>query len=359
MMVNKRQVNFEVLRVVAMLCVVLCHVLGHGMMRNKVTFSDGFFLNSISYPILWSFASMGVICFVMISGYFLCDNTTLKLHSIFKIWSVTLFYSVGTTVAALFLDHRPITEGWQSLFPLWSDQYWFVTKYIALLILSPFLAFYVKSISRRGLLYTIGATALLTMTITCGIPFGNKFFQDNPFSVAVFVLYFFIAAYIRLYDIPNILSRHCGKIFVGLILFQGGVGVVQNIFLYYNQPIVGGFSVGYNCLSILPATALFVWFKNHQFNGGLMIRLLSWSAKYAFAVYLIHDNLLVRHKLWYEWLDCSVMWHSPLWLLNISSIIVSIYIMGVAVDILRDRLFKIIGIIKVQNLLNQYRITIK
>lgn len=352
---TKRQVNFEVLRVFSMLCVILCHVLGHGMVRNMVTFSDGFILNSISYPFLWALAFVGVICFVMISGYFLCDNTILKLHSIFKIWSITLFYSVGTTAVVLLMDGKSLIEGWQSLFPLWSDQYWFVTKYIALLILAPFLAFYVKSISQRGLICTIVAMAVLTASVTCGIPFGNKFFQDNPFSVAVFVLYFLVAAYIRLYDLPKNISHHSGKIFVGLIFAQGLVGIIQNIFMYQGMPIVGGFSVGYNSLSILPATALFVWFKNHTFSYNQLTRLVTWSAKYAFAVYLIHDSALIRHKLWNELLDCSYGWETPIWLLRIILIIASIYIIGVLIDCIRNFIFKILYINKIESSLSEYK----
>lgn len=259
---HKRQVNFEVLRVLSMLFVVLAHFLcwgtTHCIPNSGISFNNGHIVNALSYPFLTSLGCLGVICFILISGFFLCTSTQLRIGSIIKTWSTAAFYSVIMMLVTKVIKNETIGEDWLALVPLYSNQYWFLTKYIALMIMAPFLSVMIHSLSKRGLIYAITAMAFLTVTITCGIPYGNNFFSDNPFSVATFILFFLIASYIRLYDIPQIISKHCGTLFMFFILIQGLGGIGLNLLYINNGEIIGGFSNGYNALSIIPSTLLFI-----------------------------------------------------------------------------------------------------
>lgn len=344
-MKNKRQVNFEVLRILSMLFVVLAHFLGwgttHCIPNSGVGFTNGNIVNVLAYPFLTSLGCMGVICFILISGYFLCTSNQLRIGGIVKTWSIAAFYSTIMMLVTKVIRHEAIGHDWVAFLPMYSNQYWFLTKYIALMIMAPFLSIMIKNLSKQGLIYAIAGMSFLTVTITYGIPYGNNFFSDNPFSVAPFILFFLIAAYIRLYDLPQIFIKNCGKMFCLFILFQGVGGIILNLLYIKNGEIIGGFSNGYNALSIVPATCLFLWFKKHNFTKQKLWKYIATMAPYSFSVYLIHDNAYFRNVLWYDIIDCQPLWGSPLWLLLSILVPCMILFVGVAIDFLRDKIFYI------------------
>lgn len=275
-MQSKRQINFEMLRVLAMLLVILAHFLGWGTTHNipngEITFENGYILNSMAYPFLNSLASLGVICFVMISGYFMSTSNELRFDKILTTWTTTCFYSaICMILATLYYQHN-IIDGINALLPIWSNQYWFVTKYIALLVMAPFLSLLVNTLSHKGMVYALLCSSLLTTTITHGFPYGNAIFSDNPFSLSTFIFIFLIAAYIRKYSLPDIVINNCGKLFFIIIILQGFGGIILNCIHTASDNIEGGFSSAYNALSIVPGTALFIWFKNHKFGDTFFLK---------------------------------------------------------------------------------------
>lgn len=360
---NKRQVNFEVLRILSMLFVILAHFLGWGTTHctpnSGVGFENGHIVNSLAYPFLTSLGCMGVICFILISGYFLCTSTQLRIGGIIKTWSIAAFYSVAMMLVTKVIRHGAIEQDWIALLPLYSNQYWFLTKYIALMIMAPFLSVMINNLSKQGLIYAIAAMSFLTVTITYGIPYGNNFFSDNPFSVAPFILFFLIAAYIRLYDLPHMIMKNCGKLFVLFILLQGIGGIGLNILYMNNGEIIGGFSNGYNALSIAPATLLFLWFKQHNFTKQKVWIYIAMMAPYSFAVYLIHDNIFFRDVLWYDIIDCKPLWSTPLWFTLSILVPCMILLAGIAIDVLRDKIFAKTKINQAIKHTNKYNIDIQ
>lgn len=101
-MPTQRNKGLDVLRGLAMLLVVLAHFLGwgtaghHGAMGIP-SFSNGYVVNAVAYPLLSVLANMGVLLYVLISGYFLSNSAVLRLDKLFSVWSQVLYYSVGIT----------------------------------------------------------------------------------------------------------------------------------------------------------------------------------------------------------------------------------------------------------------------
>ena len=100
--IKSRQSNFELLRIVAMLMIVLNHFAHHG----------GFEFDSthITIPQLWWNAlntggNLGVDLFVLISGYFLIkdSNVSLKdnMQKLLKFWGQVFFFSIILYIASL------------------------------------------------------------------------------------------------------------------------------------------------------------------------------------------------------------------------------------------------------------------
>ena len=91
MSVVKRNSSIDLLRIIAMLMIVCLHCVGHG----GVTI-DGY--GSKAYFWGWmisSFTSVGVNCYVLITGYFLISSSQISVIKVLKIWGSVFAYSIG------------------------------------------------------------------------------------------------------------------------------------------------------------------------------------------------------------------------------------------------------------------------
>lgn len=117
----KRQSNFELLRIVAMLMIVAHHLAVHGVQHVLepnicyAAYAAGSFLNKVFTCFLLPGGEIGVGLFFMTTGYFLC---TANQTSVRKVVFETIFYSVLTGVLfalAFAMSHLAILE-WGGVF---------------------------------------------------------------------------------------------------------------------------------------------------------------------------------------------------------------------------------------------------
>lgn len=69
---KKRQVNFELLRILCMYMIVIGHCLFHGRVTAKLGYGT---VNYFLSYFIQSFSVVHVNCFVMIGGYFAIDRS--------------------------------------------------------------------------------------------------------------------------------------------------------------------------------------------------------------------------------------------------------------------------------------------
>ena len=120
---KERDLNLEILRILCMLFIVMCHVGGR-------TGND--------LPI--ALMPHHVNCFILISGYFLI-TAKFKFERILRTAIETIFYTFGITLVLYLLGRATTYELLKSIVPFGPTifNYWFVTKYLGLLLLSPFI----------------------------------------------------------------------------------------------------------------------------------------------------------------------------------------------------------------------------
>ena len=152
---RSRRVEFELLRILAMAGVVMNHVFNYGLdiygdFRVDASSPVGALVWSV-LEILKLMALPSVNCYILITGYFMIDRTELRLKGIWKVWSTTWFYAVGIYLLCVLLSIVPF-EGKELLrhaTPLLSNDYWFVTSYLILSLLAPFIAWALQRASKR------------------------------------------------------------------------------------------------------------------------------------------------------------------------------------------------------------------
>lgn len=337
----KREPNFEVMRTVAMFFIVVYHCLTHGVgdgygfsVSNPITLSNVLFSD-----FLLVFSSIAVNLYVMVSGYFLVD-LSFKASRIVRTWTYACFYSVVVTVLLMSLQVEPfgIVALGKSFFPISTDAYWFVTQYIGLLILSPFLALLVKQLSYKQYVWLLIGGAFMCLAIIPDFPLGKRFHVAHGNSVWSFAYLFLVAGFIKHY-LKKVPMTRLSTIVIFVILLAMGC----EVFFGYHDDSISLYWFNYNGLPFVLSVLVFIMIRQMQMSESGIWKILVKLAPYTFGVYLIHDHLMVRGWLWNSVSLTSFcdQWIYPLIVLGLCCLI---FVVTALIDGIRKKLFAILGI---------------
>ena len=294
--IMKRESNFEVLRTVAMFFIVVYHCLTHGVgWKYGFTMSSPTsFANLLFSDFLLVFSSIAVNLYVMISGYFLVD-LDFKLSRVVRTWTNALFYSCIITVLFMAFQLVPfnITTLGKSFFPISTDAYWFVTQYIGLLILSPFLSLIARQISYHHYLFLLIGGAFICLSIIPDFPMGKRYYVAHGNSIWSFAYLFLVAGFIK-----HHVKRQSTTKILAMVVFVTILLFACEVFGGYQQGMLHLFWLNYNSLPFILSVLVFMLVRQMAVPENWFWNLLVKAAPYTFGVYLIHDHLLVRDWLW-------------------------------------------------------------
>lgn len=199
---KNRESNFELLRIIAMLMIILHHVMVHGVLeggiRTNLTSTD-----ILSFS-LASGGKIGVMIFMLITGYFLANKRVVNKKSMEALWIQVFTYSFGIYVAfSLLRAHYTFNlfDFSASLMPVVFSKYWFFTDYLVIVFLAPFINSGMQALKKQGL--TVGLIILSIVWFV--IPLVTTFIFNRSVVVVSndFVLLTFtyvLGAYFRLHE---------------------------------------------------------------------------------------------------------------------------------------------------------------
>ena len=340
---NKRQLNFEILRIIAMCMIITMHYLTKGL--NVPKLSEDLSLSNMLWWMIYAFSVGAVNIYVLISGYFLADSRW-RIDKVFSLYLTVWLYSilVPLTLGAIgIVDFRSLGLGdWQQLLlPIEYEHYWFATAYVMMYILSPVLAIAVRSLNRELLRGVIAGLVVLFSVLKSINPYlipWDKYGND----VLWFIVLFMIAGYIRRFGIQaSITLRVLTYILTSILILVSelilGVIVNKTGKLEYMLDML---CANNHILVLLASVALFTAFIELKTDtisekAGKIILLFSSST---FGIYLLHENLLVRSR-WALWLGVDRLNNIALKLLFLIISIVALFIVGTLIDRVRAGLF--------------------
>jgi surface polysaccharide O-acyltransferase-like enzyme len=341
-----RDSNFELLRIICMLMIVTLHYMGKGGVLGNTQPSEANFIIS---HLAEALSIVAVNCYMLISGYFMITSK-FRFEKLLTLWLQILFYSVGiyAVLLAMGFEHFSIFTLITVSFPVLLKEYWFVSGYIALFLLSPFLNTAIKAFDKRQL------EKLIIMLFFLLVLWGNtvsqvSLFVNNGYSLTQFILLYIIAAYIRLHWELKInkyiyLSGYLICSFaIGMVsipLFNiGQIGWWSSYFLDYS--FVGVF---------IASLCLFMFMREVKINSAFINRI----APLTLSVYLIHEHPVLRPYIYSNILHASNYYHSNLFALHALVSVLSIFAVSVCIDAVRKFLFDGITL-----LIKNLRISIK
>ena len=292
---NKRDSNFEVLRILSMIMIVFHHLSVHsGLNLSTIEI----FPNVLWIKFIQMGGKIGVNLFVLISGYFLINSERIKISKILKLWGQMLFTSISIYIVfcILGLEHLKIQYIIKRILPVIFEEWWFSSTYFVLYIISPVLNNMLKRIERNNYKRML----LIMLVFWCIIPtlFGTSF-QSN--SLIWFVTLYCVAGYIKLYGQDwKISNKKYFLLALVIVIFTYSSVILldlknirvsnfeNNILYFYNMQRLPMFLI---------SLFVFLGFKETTVEYSRFINII---ASTTFGIYLIHDDNYMRRFLWID-----------------------------------------------------------
>lgn len=305
---NNRNYAIDLLKCLSMLMIVFLHATGsdmHGAVINR------YGPLHLLVTAIQSVCSVGVNCFVLITGYFLSIRTIeLNKKGLVKsykrlvpLWIQVIMYSAGIYIILCLIPLTKtsfnVLDFTHLLFPMMNGSYWFFTAYALLCIVSPFLNRLILHLEKNEYKVLLIVLLICFSVIPTINVFGDKFGTNSGFSIIWFVVLYLIAGYLRKFSIK---PRRYLLMFFAICL---GVFLFYLIREYGNQgyffSFINSLVKPYNSVLICSASVcLFLSFEkssimNNNDNAG---RIISYIASLTFGVYLFHECPGFKDVLW-------------------------------------------------------------
>ena len=215
------------------------------------------------------------------------------------------------------------------ILPIRYDNYWFITQYLGLYILSPYLTKALTRLSRKEY-----KSFLVSFFIIVSILQLNGL--KGGFSLVWFMFLYAFAGYLKTFPKDYFfLQNNSGLIFIfgSFLLFiisiftnSGKLGIVT-YWGFYNGPIL-----------FLTSVSLFLFFLKKRESQQIIA--ISRIAPYTLGIYLFHEHPILKEVLWTKLNDSGI----PINIFTIIFISLSIFLIGIIVELCRKQIFNIIPI---------------
>lgn len=350
---KERRLDIDILKIIATLMVVILHV--DGYLLSIVPFEQFSFPSLVAWHLNETFAYPAIHLFAMITIYLLIDKKNISiLKSGIHSWILTFTICVlGLLVAVSFRVSFGIKEFFSCLFPFVGRAYWYVSDFLVLLFFIPLLNKVIESINMRNLKYLI---TILFVLISIFPTFFSVFDWTQDYSnIGLFVFLYFTVGYIKKCETNEIKIRGGWQIWsisflllfsswlvIYLLSFKYSLFAGREMILYqYCSPLV-----------ISEAIGLFLLFlrmrRTHRKKH------LGVLANSSLVVYLIHMHPIIKNYYiqWniLGWVNVS----NPLiMMVQIATVVVLVYCVGVVVSIPFNRLSNYISSIIVKKMFSR------
>lgn len=297
---TKRNSAVELLRIFCILMVIAGHYYAHGIAYAMAPFT----LETYSFRVLVlqliSFgADIANDIFIMITGYYMI-HSEVQGKRILRLIAEMFFYSWA--IALIFYGTGMEPFSWEglidSLLPIWSGYSWFVTCYVILCLLIPFINPFLKNLEQKSLLMLL----LILFVIRFITPIlGTQTFWNTTHGLEQFIFLYFIGAYIRLHGFQTKLLQNKWSWRILLVLTVGiwasvVIGTAAFGYHYQDNALIANTTQYYPIFSAIISTILLVVVLGIKPFYSRVINTISGSV---LAVYLIHDHPLVRQFIWW------------------------------------------------------------
>ena len=141
---NEREQWIELLRIISMFWIIAFHFSDHGTIDMVTT---PLCLNWVILAFSRWGGGIGNCLFVLISGYLLY-NKKFRISHVITLWAEVEFYSLISYILSTALgivSWQGLTDLAKNIFPIIGKNYWFISSYLVMYFLSPFLNHFIRN----------------------------------------------------------------------------------------------------------------------------------------------------------------------------------------------------------------------
>lgn len=357
---KKRQLNYELLRILAMLMIVCLHYLSKGGLLGDSSRAD---MTATGYTawLVEALCLVAVNVYVLISGYFGVDSLGSQtvgkrltfwevMRKPLKIWKQVFFYSMLFGCGAIVFGVQVFDpyRFFSYCFPIVTEHYWFATSYVFLCLLMPFLNAGISCLDQKELRYLLLGFLLLFSIAKTVIPMQLPW-DKYGYDCLWFVVLYLTGAYLRRYEMPFGSRRwRAAALYLGSAAAVFGSFFVLRL-VYLKTGMLGEriqYGYTYNFLFCYTgAVGLFLLFQpaksGHSGRQQLLERFrkpVELFSGAAFGVYLIHEHLNLR-AVWPQWFHCEMQAeNSPAGFLgHMLATVLCVYLLCTAIELIRQK----------------------
>lgn len=327
----KRESGLELLRMICILFIIADHYAGQSGAAVYDTLPHALFFSSLG-----SGARLGCDLFVVLGAWFLCRQL-FRTRRVLGLWLSLWLYTVPLTLLCLLIPGSHVGLGtlrW-AMFPVSTQQLWFVAQYVLLLLLSPVLNLVLRAVPRPGL------RAFLVVTGLFLVGYPTLFAENGALgdSLWSFLFLYLLTGYLRFYP-DNRLSAVLQKSAAAwlalafVVLLTVGRGTAQWLgiggkamqYLEYYRAALGA------APNILCALCFFFAFRKLRLGSRPILNTL---ASATLGVYAIHQTPAVMGILW------TTLFHTTEHVGSVSYalfVILAVYVVCTLLHLVRERL---------------------
>jgi hypothetical protein len=332
-----RNSNFEILRIIAILMITAYHYVVHGVADPSG--GGGILLNVCS---LWGKAGVNIFC--LLTGYMLVCKPQIDYRRLKTVEFQVLFYTLTGLVAG-YLTHHSIGFGniIKSVFPVVFEHYWYVTAYVIVFLLSPYLNKMIRNIEQKD----FARLLIICFIVWSVIPFFTAREHSGLYwnQFIWFVVMYLTGAYIRLTN--HRYSRRCyiNAFWISSLLLVLSVVVIEWL-AHYNarfSPYITYFRWSNSPLVVITCFALM---RIAAMSKQRSVGWINFVASLVFGIYLFQENVFYRDILWQDLLNNTTPTTQPQLAAHIFLSILAVVVIGGVIDYIRIKIFNILRLSK-------------
>lgn len=343
-----RNDGISLLRIFSMFGIVGLHVINNGGIINNLSiYSYKYYFVLLFLTIIYC----SVDVFALMSGFLNINKTVNKHSGIVELLFILLFYCLIIPIIFYSFNLCNIRFlGLKNLIinfvPFLVGRYWYITSYVFLFFLIPYINFFIKSLSKKRAKKFL----LLSFVFLSIIP--NLFFQidlfkiNNGYSPFWLIYLYMVGGYIKLHS-NKIEKKSVLKYMFAFLLcafiFNCFIRIITNIifgkiynpeyFINYISPFIVGMSI---CLLLI--------FNNISIKEIKLKKIINYLSSSAFSVYIIHSHKIIFDYVLRDFFIPLNSHNVVLLMLCIIMSIIIIYLICTLIDEIRKFIFKFLKI---------------
>lgn len=326
-----RDSNIELYRIISMLLIVAHHYVVNSGLTN-VLYTEATSPKSLVLFVFGAFGKIGINCFVLITGYFMC-RSQITAKKFAKLFLEVMFYKIVINAIFWITSYQPLSMSSlaHAFIPFRSIDKNFTGTYLVFFLCIPFLNKLIQSLREKQHLLLILLSSFIYVF------FGTvRGFTVTFNYVSWYMVLYFIASYFRMYPkkwFDN--TKVWGALTVVTVLLAIA-SVVFGAFAYERAgtKLVYRYVTDSNALlALLVGVCSFMFFKTLRIKPNRFINTISSTC---FGVLLIHAHSdVMRQWLWCDVLHVPEMYASPYVYVHAVVSVLGIFTICCGIDLLR------------------------